>query len=138
MKEKSKKIYINNKPINVTEEIYNTYWEEYEKEKFQNKQYQKYVLSIDVTFGSQEFNPLELELLSGTNPTLDYIHELELYERLVRVLFSLDPIEIDLVLSVYFDNMSQTEYASLIGVTQQSISKKLSKTIRKMKKMLDF
>ncbi len=136
MKEKSKKIYINNKPINVTEEIYNTYWEEYEKEKFQNKQYQKYVLSIDVTFGSQEFNPLELELLSGTNPTLDYIHELELYERLVRVLFSLDPIEIDLVLSVYFDNMSQTEYAIQIGVSQQVIHYRHKILMKKLKKLL--
>lgn len=136
MKEKSKKIYINNKPINVTEEIYNTYWEEYEKEKFQNKQYQKYVLSIDVTFGSQEFNPLELELLSGTNPTLDYIHELELYERLVRVLFSLDPMEIDLVLSVYFDDMSQTEYAIQIGVSQQVIHYRHKILMKKLKKLL--
>lgn len=136
MKEKSKKIYINNKPINVTEEIYNTYWEEYEKEKFQNKQYQKYVLSIDVTFGSQEFNPLELELLSGTNPTLDYIHELELYERLVRVLFSLNPMEIDLVLSVYFDDMSQTEYAIQIGVSQQVIHYRHKKLMKKLKKLL--
>lgn len=136
MKEKSKKIYINNKPINVTEEIYNTYWEEYEKEKFQNKQYQKYILSIDVTFGSQEFNPLELELLSGTNPTLDYIHELELYERLVRVLFSLDPMEIDLILSVYFDNMSQTEYAIQIGVSQQVIHYRHKKLMKKLKKLL--
>lgn len=136
MKEKSKKIYINNKPINVTEEIYNTYWEEYEKEKFQNKQYQKYVLSIDVTFGSQEFNPLELELLSGTNPTIDYIHELELYERLVRVLFSLDPMEIDLVLSVYFDDISQTEYAIQIGVSQQVIHYRHKILMKKLKKLL--
>src|SRR5690554_5248488 len=133
MKEKSKKIYINNKPINVTEEIYNTYWEEYEKEKFQNKQYQKYVLSNDVTIGSQEFNQLELELLSGTNPTLDYIHELELYERLVRVLFSLDPLEIDLVLSVYFDDMSQTEYAIQIGVSQQVIHYRHKILMKKLK-----
>lgn len=136
MKEKSKKIYVNNKPINVTEEIYNTYWEEYEKEKFQNKQYQKYVLSIDVTFGSQEFNPLELELLSGANPTLDYIHELELYERLVRVLFSLDPMEIDLVLSVYFDDISQTEYAIQIGVSQQVIHYRHKILMKKLKKLL--
>ena len=136
MKEKFKKIYINNKPIIVTEEIYNIYWEEYEKEKFQNKQYQKYVLSIDVTFGSQEFNPLELELLSGTNPTLDYIHELELYERLVRVLFTLDPMEIDLVLSVYFDDMSQTEYAIQIGVSQQVIHYRHKKLMKKLKKLL--
>ena len=136
MKEKPKKIYVNNKPINVTEEIYNTYWEEYETEKFQNKQYQKYVLSIDVTFGSQEFNPLELELLSGTNPTLDYIHELELYERLVRVLFSLDPMEIDLVLSVYFDDMSQTEYAIQIGVSQQVIHYRHKILMKKLKKLL--
>ena len=138
MTKKKRIIYVNNKPIKVTVKVYKAYWEEVEKERYQNRLYRKNVNSLDMLFGSQEFNPLELKYLKNQSNIKENNNSIQRYELLVRALFDLEPSEVDLILCIYFDGMNQREYAETIDVTKQAISKKHQKIIKKLKKLINL
>ena len=59
------------------------------------------------------------------------------YEQLHNAISMLKPDEQSLIEALYFRFLSQTDYASQVGLSQQSISKKCNKILKKLKKILE-
>lgn len=59
------------------------------------------------------------------------------YEQLHKAISMLKPDEQSLIEALYFRFLSQTDYASQIGLSQQSISKKCTKILRKLRNFLE-
>ena len=59
------------------------------------------------------------------------------YEQLHNAISMLKPDEQSLIEALYFRFLSQTDYASQVGLSQQSISKKCNKILKKLKKSLE-
>lgn len=55
-------------------------------------------------------------------------------QRLHYAIAQLNPKQKDLIKSIYFDNVSVSEYASREGVTQSAISQRLMTAIKKLRK----
>ena len=55
-------------------------------------------------------------------------------KRLHYAIAQLNPKQKDLIKSIYFDNVSVSEYASREGVTQSAISQRLMTAIKKLRK----
>ena len=63
---------------------------------------------------------------------------MERYEKLYEAINTLSEDEKDLVIALYFKDMTDKEYANLIGFNQSSITRKKAKILRKLKELLDF
>ena len=63
---------------------------------------------------------------------------MERYEELYQSINSLTDDEKDLIIALYFKELTQTEYAQAIGVTKQNISKKHEKIISKLRNLMNF
>ena len=55
-------------------------------------------------------------------------------QRLYHAIAQLSPKQRDLIQSIYFDNVSVSEYASREGVTQSAISQRLMTARKKLRK----
>ena len=131
-------IYIKNQAINVSEEVYREYWKSIEHERYLTKQIRNTWVYLDHLFDEYESNTLEIKLLEDLDPTRNEALKMERYEALYKAINTLTDDEKDLVIALYFKELSQTEYAEDIGGTKQNISKKHDKIIKKLRNLIDF
>lgn len=131
-------IYVNNQPITVSAEIYKEYWKSIEHERYLTKQIRKTWIYLDHLFDEYENNTLEIQLIEDLDPTRNEVLRMEQYEELYRAINTLTEDEKDLLIAMYFKELTQTEYAAAIGESQQSISKKHDQIIKKLRNLIKF
>lgn len=131
-------IYVKNQAISVSKKVYTEYWKSIEHERYLTKLIRKTLIYLDHVFDEYEANTLEYKLIEDKNPTRNEALKMERYEELYHAINSLTDDEKDLIIALYFKELTQTEYAQAIGVTKQSISKKHEKIINKLRNLIVF
>lgn len=131
-------IYVNNQPISVNAGVYKEYWKSIEHERYLTKQIRKTWIYLDPLFDEYENNPLEIQLIEDLDPTRNEVLKMERYQELYKAINTLTDDKKDLVITLYFKELSQTEYTEQTSDSQQSISKKHNKIIKKLRKLIKF
>ncbi len=131
-------IYIKNQAVTVSEEVYKEYWKSIEHERYLTKKIHNTWVYLDHLFDGFEHNSLEIELIKDLDPTRNEALKMERYEALYKAINTLTDVEKDLIIALYFKELTQTEYALIIGVTKQNISKHHEKIIKKLRNLIIF
>ncbi|CAM3594680.1 sigma-70 family RNA polymerase sigma factor [Erysipelothrix anatis] len=131
-------IYIKNQVVNVSEEVYKEYWKSIEHERYLTKQIRNTWVYLDHIFDEYESNTLEIKLLDDLDPTRNEALKMERYEALYKAINTLSDDEKDLLIALYYLDLTQTDYAIKNGLSQQSISKKHDKIIKKLRNLINF
>ena len=131
-------IYIKNQVVNVSEEVYKEYWKSIEHERYLTKQIRNTWVYLDHIFDEYESNTLEIKLLDDLDPTRNEALKMERYEALYKAINTLSGDEKDLLIALYYLDLTQTDYAIKNGLSQQSISKKHDKIIKKLRNLINF
>ena len=119
-------IYTNNQKIEVAEEIYIEYWKSIEHERYQIKMAKKLHIYIDSLRDEFDNNSIEKSLVDDDPTHNNAMKSIEKFA-LLKLVKSLSVDEQNLINALYFLQLSQVEYAKLIGKTQQSVSKSTPK-----------
>lgn len=138
MDNKNYVIYVNDISVEVSEEVYREYWKSVEHERYLTKQIRKTWVYLDHLFDEYENNTLEYKLITDKNPTQSEIDKMERYEALYKAINTLTNDEKDLIIAIYYLELTQTEYAEKTKQTQQNISRKHEIIIKKLKKLINF
>lgn len=138
MKNNKHVIYVQNQAVEVSEEVYKEYWKSIEQERYLTKKIRKTWIYLDHLFDEYENNTIEMKLLDDLDPTRNEVYKMERYQELYNAINTLTNEEKDLVIAIYFKELTQTEYATAIGESQQSISKKHDQIIKKLRNLIKF
>ena len=129
-------IYIKNQAINVSEEVYREYWKSIEHERYLTKQIRNTWVYLDHLFDEYESNTLEIKLLEDLDPTRNEVLKMERYEALYKAINTLTDDEKDLLIAIYYHDLSDREYAKTKNMSQTTISWKHRKMLEKLKKCI--
>ncbi|QIK75883.1 RNA polymerase sigma factor SigF [Nocardioides piscis] len=91
-------------------------------------------LSLDASDGSEDGPPSMLDMLGVDDHNLEHV---ELRESLKPLLDVLDPREKRILLLRFFKNMTQSQIADEIGVSQMHVSRLLTKTLKQLRVSLE-
>lgn len=131
-------IRVQGKVVEVAPEVYYTYFQMERQERGQEeKKRRNAVLSYDAlddgTFTGAESIP------DLTLPSLEeQVITKEIQVWLNCAVAALPKAERDLIRAIYYDGMTETDYAVLTGLSQQRVSYRLRKTLPKLKTLLNF
>lgn len=131
-------IRVQGKVVEVTPEVYYTYFQMERQERGQEeKKRRNVVLSYDALDNG---NLTGVESIPDlTLPSLEeQVITNEIRVKLNRAVSSLPKAERDLIRAIYYDGMTETDYAVLTGLSQQRVSYRLRKTLSKLKTLLNF
>ncbi|NLZ76131.1 MAG: sigma-70 family RNA polymerase sigma factor [Erysipelotrichia bacterium] len=130
-------IYVNNVAIKVSHEVYKTYWKSVERERYLDKLAQKYELELDHVYDGYEANTIEYKLIDDKDPTRSEAMKLEMIDLLLKRVKTLPVDEQRLIQAIYFDELTQTEYARITNTSQQIISYRNKRILKKLRKLLE-
>jgi RNA polymerase sigma-B factor len=91
-------------------------------------------LSLDATDDSDEGGPSMLDAIGIDDEALEHV---EIRESVKPLLESLPPREKKILLLRFFKNMTQSEIAAEIGVSQMHVSRLLTRTLEQLRASLD-
>lgn len=132
---KTERIYyikINNKPIEVSKEIYSTYDRDRKRIKYHQNKAKENEISINTEIATDLTISDTIEdktAISG----YDYTLHTKLYE----AINSLPKDEKDLIVALYFLSYSQQEYYRISGIKQTTISYRKNQILEKLRIMLE-
>lgn len=139
MAEKDKYIIkVEGKLVEVTPEVYYTYFRMERQERGQEeKKRRNEVLSYDAL---DDGNTVGIEAMPDlVTPSMEEAAMTqEIHERLHCAVEALPKAERDLIQAIYFDGITENEYAVSIGFTQQGVSYRLRKILSKLKIIMDI
>ncbi len=138
MKDRKYVIYVNNKPIPVSKEVYREYWRLREQEKYLVKRAKETWIYLDHFLDGYNHNTLEYDLLEDKDPTRTYSEHQNDLDMLLEALKHLNKSEKHLIKALYFDDLSQREYSAVIGISQAEISRRHTKIIEKLRILMKF
>ena len=136
MSQKDLYIKINEELINVSEEVYLTY--------YRMESRARYLERKDILHGKTLYSNLDTEEMTGEDgiPDLDSesvedeaIRKM-MADKLHKCLNLLPTHERELLIEIYFNEKSEVQLAKELGVLQQSISYKKLKILKKLQKMM--
>ncbi len=138
MKEQERKyaIVIKKERVEVTEEVYKSYYRLVERERYLDKLAEKKHVSIEAC---QE-NGVQVEyIISRAEESIeDSIIKQELLDKLSQCLMMLPEQEQMLIYALYFDNKTETMLAEEWKINQSNISRRKAKILCKLKKFLEI
>ena len=122
--------------IEVTEEVYKTYYKLTERERYLEKMADKKHISLE----NCHQKGLQIDyLLSHPGESLeDSIVEKEMLEKLTLCLETLSEPERLLIYALYFDNKTESALAAELALNQSNISRQKTKILSKLKKLLEI
>lgn len=129
-------IYVNNEPIEVSKRIYQAYWKDKERERYLNKLARKHVIYLDHIFDDFNYNTLEFSLIEDHDPTRHQAMKLEMIDLMLSKILLLSDDEQKLIHAIFFDDLTDTEYAKILNVHQSTITRRRDKILRKLKEMM--
>lgn len=125
--------------VEVTEEIYRTY--------YQFKDHQKHLERMERKHGQFSYDALDTSERSGEAMLSDFLapsieeiaiaHVMLMYEKLHCSLDKLSQAEKQLIQALYYEGLSEREYAARIGISQKGVNKRKHAIQKKLRKMLE-
>lgn len=131
-------IPVEGKLVEVEKTVYTAYYKMSRRERYlEERDQENGVMSYDALdhngmVGQEAFQDVQ----AGTPE--DMALAKELLERLHRCIQMLPKAERDLIQAIYFDGMSDREYANKVRKSQPAVSSRHKKTLSKLKMLLDF
>lgn len=124
--------------IEVSEEVYYAYFRMERQERWQEEKKQEHdVVSYDA-LDHEEMVGAEL-LPDQTIPSMeDLAIAKDLHDRLNHAVAALPKAERELIQAIYFDGLTEKDYAETTGMSQTGISYRLRKILSKLKLFLDI
>ena len=126
-------IKINGKPVEVTPEVYGEYYRMNRYARYQEERDRSHGKTLYSNLDSNEM--LGEELISDqsalSTEDADIAHILS--EKLHRCLEMLPDGERDLIQALYFDGLTEREYAIRIGVSQNTVNKRRHRILARLK-----
>lgn len=124
--------------IAVTKEIYTTYKRTEWNIKDNNKSFYNHEIQMSSLIGG-EAEQLENfhEFIDGEHTPENTVIENGEYLELIKAMHHLNEQEKELIQALFFDQMKESEYAAEKGVSQQYISKRKQKILKKLKIFLE-
>ncbi len=131
-------INIEGKPVKVTPEVYYAYYRMARQERGQEEKKQRNgVLSYDA-LDTEETVGLEA-MPDNITPSLEeMLVSKELKACLHRVKGNLPRAERELIQAIFFDGLTEREYAKNIGISQAGVSHRLRKTLSKIRILMSI
>ena len=131
-------IPIEGKMIEVEENVYVAYYKMDRRER--------YLEERDRDNGVVSYNTIDSQGIDGESGLQDVVTETmetialanELRNQLHRCIAVLPRAERELIHAIYFEGMTEAEYASKANMTQSGISRRRKKTLSKLKKLLNI
>ena len=131
-------IPIEGKLIEVEENVYVAYYKMDRRER--------YLEERDRDNGVVSYNTIDSQGIDGESGLQDVVTEImetitlanELRNQLHRCIAALPRAERELIHAIYFEGMTEAEYASKANMTQSGISRRRKKTLSKLKKLLNI
>lgn len=136
MKDRKYVIYVNNKPIPVSKEVYREYWRLREQEKYLVKRARQTWIYLDHFLDGYNHNTLEYDLLDDKDPTRTYSEKTNMIEMMLNEVRKLNIDEKELLYAIYVEDLTQEECSQVFNISQQHISRKHTKIIKKLRKMM--
>ena len=131
-------IRIQGKLIEVSEDVYYAYFQMERQERTQEEKYQRnHVVSSDALDNSETVGVEGVADLE--KPSMEeLIMAKELRDRLHHAIEALPKAERELIRAIYFEEMTEKEYAKLTGMSQTGISYRRRNILSKLKLFLDI
>lgn len=131
-------IPVQNKLIEVSEDEYQDFYREVERNKYVRKTSKVFqFISIDEI--SEDSDIREKNLLADENIDVDFETERRIeIEQLKNALLELDNEEYKLIKALYYERKSLRDYAQIIGVSYGTVWYREKQIIEKLKKLLKF
>lgn len=129
-------IYVNNVPVKVSKKIYYAYWKDKERERYLNKLARRHVIYLDHVFDDFNYNSLEYELIEDHDPTRHKAIKLEMIDLMLSKILLLNDEEQKLIHAIFFDELSDTEYAKILNVHKSTVTRRRAKILEKLRKMM--
>ena len=134
--EKKYYIYVSSTPVEVTEEVYLAYYQEDRRRRTVDEKEQRN--------GTVSYDELDAVELSGAarfaDPTAASVEEaaidLIIADKLHRCIDQLPREDRALIQALFFDGLSEREYAKDIGLSQKGINKRKRRILCKLLKMM--
>ena len=131
-------IKVNGKLVEVTPDVYYAY--------FRMERQERYLEERDRDNGVVSYNTIDSQGIDGESGLQDVVTETmetialanELRNQLHRCIAALPKAERELIHAIYFEGMTEAEYASKAKMTQSGISRRRKKTLSKLKKLLNI
>ena len=107
---------------------------------------ERYLEERDRDNGVVSYNTIDSQGIDGESGLQDVVTETmetitlanELRNQLHRCIAALPRAERELIHAIYFEGMTEAEYASKANMTQSGISRRRKKTLSKLKKLLNI
>lgn len=131
-------IDINGQSIKVPQEVYHAYYHMERQERWQEEKKQEHgVFSYDAldngeTVGEETFPDLASPSLEEQAIAKD------IHLKLHRAMAALTSAERELIYAIYFEGLTEREYAQKKGSSQMGINKRRRKILSKMRIFMDF
>ena len=122
--------------MEVTEETYKAYYKDKRRQKYINE---RSLLNGDVSYDALDTDEtLGAEVFADTKTDVEaeVINKMTV-EELRKAFHLLSPDEIELLKLRYFKEYSEIKISKYYGVSQQAISKRIKKTLSKIKKIIN-
>lgn len=131
-------IQIQGQLIEVSEDVYYAYFRMDRQERWQEEKKQSHdVVSYDA-LDNGEMVGLE-SIPDTTSPSLEEITIAnELRDRIRHAVAALPKAERELIHAIYYEGMTEREYAQKYGISQMGANKQRRKILSKLKLFLDF
>ena len=136
MNSNKKYLYVNNIPVEVSQEVYKAYWQEVEKERYMAKVSRERLIYLDHYFEGYESNTLEYKIVSKIEK-IENERNTEMIEKLLIALSKLTEEERLIIELLYYDGFNQTESAQYLGVSKKNISRKHKRIKAKLKRLIN-
>ncbi len=131
-------IKVAGKLVEVTPDVYYAYFRMERQERGQEEKKQRNsVISYDA-MDTEETTGVEA-MPDLIVPSLEQqVVSREIHDALHRAVDSLPKAERELIKAIYFDGLTEQQYATASGLSQQGVSYRLGKTLSKLKLFLNF
>lgn len=131
-------IKIEGKLIEVSHDVYYAYFRMERQERGQEEKKQRNaVVSYDALDTEDTTGVEAMPDLIVPSPEQQIITG-EIYEVLHRAVDALPRAERELIRAIYFDGLTEQQYATATGLSQQGVSYRLGKTLSKLKLFLNI
>ena len=131
-------IRVEGKLVEVSPEVYYTYFHMERQERGQEEKKQRNAVVSYDALDSDETVGLET-MPDLTSPSLEDLMVMrELRHKLRCAIRALPPGERELIQAIYFEGLSERDYARRKGISQTGVNKRRKKILSKMKTFFDF
>lgn len=126
-------IYVNNKKIEVTPEVYYAYWQSIRQERHLREYWRYKSISLDYLM-EQQMPQTEFSLIEES--VEDKAVKNYMIQQMMQGVEQLEYKEAQLIYALFFLGMTEREYAAKIGISQQTVNRKKQRILKKLKNFM--